>query len=152
MMNEEKTDLILKLIDGEPNAEERRNAELALLTDEELRVFYTDQMWLHQQLSSAPVTKAPNSLVNRISKNLAPNILVYHLDRMKQLKLSLIFNVVVLISIAGLMMYFYTDSSILPELYNVLPMEYIIKVGLICIAISSLLYLDKLYALKKNVS
>ena len=151
-MEEQKTDLVLKLIDGGLSPQEKTEVELALLEDESLRNFYIHQTWLHSQMLATPIEAAPTHLKIKIAKQYSSNIISYHLQRLKSLEISLLFNMAILISIIATIIYLYSVNSAvsLPKLYNFLPMDYIINTALICIAISMLLYVDKLFLLKKT--
>lgn len=151
MMEDNKTDLVIKLIEGGITAEEKREAEILLLQNESLRNFYEDQLWLHRQMMALPMEKAPQRLKNSLLQNHL-GLISFYSKRIGEFKIGLWLNIALMFSLFVLFLVFREDmqSVRMLNLYEWLPMEYIVNVGMICIAASSLLYLDKLISMRRN--
>ena len=93
MMKEEKQELVLRLIDGFLSSEERREVELLLLQEEEARLFYENNLLVHQQFTNDELIKAPSSLKNKLKRSLAPQSILAQTARIKSFKNSLLFSV-----------------------------------------------------------
>ena len=149
MMKEEKQELVLRLIDGFLSSEERREVELLLLQEEEARLFYENNLLVHQQFTNDELIKAPSSLKNKLKRSLAPQSILAQTARIKSFKNSLLFRVLGLAAIFIFIINAVSNQANIGSLRILsIPFDYVLTIALISGSIAILTYLDKWLTMK----
>ena len=147
----QKEDLVLKLIDGFLNETERKQVDKLLLQDEELRLFYEANLFVHQELANEPLIKTPDALKTRLKQNLAPVSYAASLGmfRVKSFKKTLLLNILVLSAIFILVISATIHNRNLGEVFVfTIPFDYVLNIALVSGSIAILTYADKWLSLK----
>ena len=149
MMKEEKQELVLRLIDGFLSSEERREVELLLLQEEEARLFYENNLLVHQQFLNDEIIKAPSSLRNKLKSSLAPQSILAQTARIKSFTNSLLFSVLGLAAIFIFIINAVSNQANIGSLRILsIPFDYVLTIALISGSIAILTYLDKWLTMK----